>query len=270
VACVSDFRPMDIALGGEGAPLTPYFHWVFFKNRENLAVHNLGGFSNVTVIPKKNSASSVFAFDTGPANYVINLAMRLVSHGKKDFDKDGELAKKGEVSQTTVEKWMKHPFFRKQPPKSCSIEVLGKEFLEDFKKEILIRSLSRAPANEPLGIKNLQSKADKISTVTEFVARSIVKSYDQFILPRCKLKEVVFCGGGAHNKTLMNVLSKQLFNRGIRVSYFDDYGISGDAVEAVSFAYFGYLCLNKKVNHLPQVTGALKSAILGKISYPSI
>ena len=249
IPTVSDFRPMDMALGGHGAPLTPYFHWYFFKKKNNIAVHNLGGFSNVTLIPSGHNATSVRAFDTGPCNYILNLAMRWVTKGKKDFDENGNFSRKGTPQRKWVDQWLLHPYFQKKSPKSCSPEVLGKPFFNEMN----------------LAFRNLSAE-NFLATLTQFIAESICISYQRFILSQCKIKEIVFCGGGSHNTKLMEILSSNFKKKNIHISYFDEYGINRDAVEAVSFSYIAYLCMKNKTNHLPLVTGAKRCAILGKIT----
>jgi len=249
---VSDFRQKDIAMGGEGAPLSPFFHFAYFGNKSNVAIHNLGGFSNITVIPVANAPKKVIAFDSGPANYLIDEVMRAITNGKKHMDKNGHLAKKGKIHYVFIDKWMKHHYFKKDIPKSC-----GKS---DFYDTLLYKILK---------LQSGLDHEDLVATVTELTAQSIIEAYRKFVLPRCTVKEVIFCGGGVYNQTLMKSLDEKLQAEGIAISSFDDYGISSDAVEAVCFGYLGYLCMKKKVNHLAHTTGAKKNSILGKISYCS-
>ncbi|HLD74563.1 MAG TPA: anhydro-N-acetylmuramic acid kinase [Bdellovibrionota bacterium] len=254
ITTVTDFRPKDMALGGEGAPLSPYFHYSFFKNATNLAVHNLGGMSNVTFLLNKGNPREILAFDTGPANCVLDGAMRIFSKGLKNFDKDGKLAASGKIHERLVQKLLKHPYFKKKPPKSCGQEEFGPVFL----KKVL---------RECRGLK----KKDIMATLTAFVAQSIFLSYKKFMWSAAhkhKLKEIIFCGGGIHNKTLMSAIRKDFSAYKIKISFFDDYGVSSDAVEACCFALMGLRCLQHKINHIPSATGASRATILGKIIYP--
>ncbi len=251
ITTVADFRPQDMALGGEGAPLSPYFHYTFFKNQSNIAVHNLGGMSNVTFLYRKKGAEKIIACDTGPANCVLDGAMRALSNNKKNYDQDGKLAASGIVHEKLIQKFLKHPYFRKKPPKSCGQEEFGSIFLKKVLKECH-------------GLK----PGDTMATLTAFVARSIFISYKKFIFSKNGLKEIIFCGGGVHNKTLMGAIKKEFSFHKTKISFFDDYGINSDAVEACCFALMGLRALQKKINHLPSATGAERATILGKIVYP--
>lgn len=248
---VTDFRPKDIALGGQGAPLTPYFHYSFFKKRNSLCVHNLGGMSNVTFIPFSNQKLKVLAFDTGPANCLIDGVIRSISKGRLNFDKGGRFASQGQIHWSLVKKWLKHPYFSKNIPKSCGQDEFGPK---------MILSIMKA-------CRHLDKK-DIAATVTAFTAQSMIQSYEKLILKKHKLKEIVFCGGGIKNTTLMRLIKQGLKKYSISFKTFDDYGIDSHAVEAVSFAYMAYQCLKNKTNHLPQTTGASRETILGKIIKP--
>ncbi|MBI2609420.1 MAG: anhydro-N-acetylmuramic acid kinase [Deltaproteobacteria bacterium] len=245
IQTVADFRPHDMALGGHGAPLTPWFHAVFFKNKKNVSVHNLGGMSNLTYL----GSNSIIAFDTGPANCLLDLFMR--KHTSYLFDSSGKMAARGSVYKNIVQKWMKHPYFKKAPPKSCGQDEFGSAYLEKLLKDLKGFSLE-----------------DQAATLTYFTAQTIIHAYEYFILKKNLLQEIIFCGGGVKNKTLMHFIQEGLKKYAVQFSTFDKYGISSQAVEAVSFALMGVYCLKKKSNHLPRTTGASRKTILGKISYP--
>src|SRR3989338_5810308 len=237
IATVADFRPKDMALKGEGAPLSPYFHSSFFKNRTHVAVHNLGGMSNMTYLFKEGKTRKVRAFDTGPANCVLDGAMRVLSKGKKNYDKNGELAARGKIHSKKLYTFLKHPYFSKTPPKSCGQEEFGRVFLEKVFRECR-------------GLK----EEDIMATLTAFVARSIFCAYEKFILNKNELKEIVFCGGGVHNKSLMKFIRQEFSSYKVKISFFDDYGVNSDAVEACCFALMGLRALQKKINHVPAAT----------------
>jgi len=177
ILTVADFRPKDMAFGGHGAPLTPCFHYAFFKKRGPLVVHNLGGMSNMTYIPKGGRKSKVIGFDSGPANCLIDGVIRHLTSQK--YDSGGKLAASGRVHQGLVRRWMKNSFFSKKLPKSCGQEEFGENFIQKILKQT----------------KGL-SKKDIVATVTAFTAESIVKSYENYILKKNSLREIVFCGGG--------------------------------------------------------------------------
>ena len=247
VTTVADFRPRDMAAGGEGAPLVPYADYVLFRHsRRSRAVQNIGGIANVTFLPGGCRQSDVIAFDTGPGNMVIDGIMRLISGGRKRFDRDGQMAARGAVDRRLLNEMLRHPFLRRRPPKSTGRE----EFGDFFAERIYRRASGKGLAD-----------ADIVATVTAFTAATIARAYRQFLpgLP----DELILCGGGARNGTLAGMLRGELPE--VKMLWSDDFGISADAKEAVSFAILAWATIKGYANNIPTATGAEKPVILGKI-----
>jgi len=249
VTTIADFRPRDIAAGGEGAPLAPFVHYLLFWDREKTrAVNNLGGISNVTFIPAQSDPSQVVAFDTGPGNMVIDRVVSLISNGQRSFDRNGEIASQGEINREFLNRLLTHPYFRKAPPKSTGREEFGFHYADQLFQY----------AREK-GIED----HDLVATVTALTAESIVESYTSFLIPSSPLSEVIFCGGGAHNSTLLDMIRERLSP--IAVKRVEDFNFSSDALEAMIFALLANETAYGHPSNLPGATGARSRAILGKI-----
>jgi anhydro-N-acetylmuramic acid kinase len=247
VTTVADFRPRDMAAGGEGAPLVPYADYVLFKNKRlTRAVQNIGGIANVTFLPAGCTQDEIVAFDTGPGNMVIDGIVHLITSGRKRCDTDGKMAARGTVDKRLLGEMLRHPFFRRRPPKSTGREQFGAAFAE--------RIYRRA------GRKNL-ADSDIVATVTALTARSIAQAYRRFlpVMP----DELILCGGGSHNRTLVEMLQAEMPD--VKMLSTDDFGISVDAKEAVSFAILAWATIKGMTNNVPAATGAKKPVILGKI-----
>lgn len=249
VMTVADFRPRDMAAGGEGAPLAPYVHYVLFGDVQRpRIVHNIGGISNVTVLPAGGGLVDVLAFDTGPGNILIDGAIGLLTSGQELFDKDGVRARRGRVHQPLVDELRAHPFFHRHPPKSTGREAFGAVFLDG----VLARGVE-------LGV----TGDDLIATLTAFTVATIAEAYRYFILPRHSAVESILCGGGSRNPMLTSWLRRELPEVVWRVS--DDFGISADALEAVIFAILAHETVCGRSTNVPSATGAEREVILGKV-----
>jgi anhydro-N-acetylmuramic acid kinase len=247
ITTVADFRPRDMAAGGEGAPLVPYVDYILFgHNRLSRAVQNIGGIANVTFLPCGCKQDDIIAFDTGPGNMVIDGIIRLISGGKKRFDSNGKMAAKGLVNKRLLNEMLRHPFLRRRPPKSTGREEFGSAFAN---------RIYRSAAQKGL------SNTDIIATVTAFTAKSVARAYNMF-LPTMP-DEVILGGGGSHNNTLVEMLRSELSNA--KMLSTEDFGISVDAKEAVSFAILAWATIKGLTNNVPGATGAGQPAILGKI-----
>jgi anhydro-N-acetylmuramic acid kinase len=247
VTTVADFRPRDMAAGGEGAPLVSYADYVLFgRNRRSRAVQNIGGIANVTFLPGRCRQSDVIAFDTGPGNMVIDGIMRLITGGRKRFDRDGRMATRGTVDARLLTELLRHPFLRRRPPKSTGREEFGAAFAEQIYRRATKKGLA---------------DADVVATVTAFTAATIARAYRRFLpaLP----EEMILCGGGARNSTLARMLRTELPE--VRMLRSDDFGISADAKEAISFAILAWATIKGFANNVPSATGAEKPVVLGKI-----
>ncbi|HTL47521.1 MAG TPA: anhydro-N-acetylmuramic acid kinase [Verrucomicrobiae bacterium] len=235
---VADFRPRDIAAGGEGAPLIPFFDQFFFGKGRPRALQNIGGIGNVSLVGKPVRP---LAFDTGPGNCLMDLAAARFSRGKSSCDRNGILASRGKVDFKAVNEMMRHPFFRRKPPKSTGLELFNERFVP--------ARLWR------------QEREDCLATLTYFTAHAIRQSYEAF-LPR-GVAEVIVSGGGAFNKTLMKFLRQLLAP--VPVRSIADYGMHPQAKEPLAFAFFAWEAIHGRINHFPAGTGAQKTRVLGKI-----
>lgn len=244
---ISNFRTMDMVFGGQGAPLVPFFDYHYFKSDEITSVLlNLGGIANITVVPKGGALDGCFAFDTGPANMIID---ELVNHFYgESYDSDGFYASKGTVNENVLKNLMEHPYFKIQPPKSTGREMFGKGFVND-----LLERYKELPAD------------DLIATATMFTAKTIAMNIEAFVSSLYPVDQVIVSGGGARNRTLMASLCDLL---DCNVKSIDAFGISSEEKEAVAFAFLGYMTLNKRPSNVPSATGASKSVVLGSITYP--
>ncbi len=248
ITTVGDFRTRDIAAGGEGAPLIPYLDYLLFSGTGKCVIaQNIGGISNCTLVT--GGLAELLAFDTGPGNSLIDSVARFDSGGKKSFDEDGAIAKRGSVKEDLLRSLMKNPYFDIKPPKSTGRELFGEEmvtrlFLLVEKKDIPLPDLLR--------------------TLVEFTVCSIVSAYERFVYPRADVGEVILSGGGARNPVMITRLREKLAP--VKLCLSDDYGIPADAKEAVGFAVLANetVCGNRA--NVPGVTGARDATILGKIS----
>jgi anhydro-N-acetylmuramic acid kinase len=250
ITTVADFRPRDMAAGGEGAPLVPYADYILFSDATlTRAVQNIGGIANVTFLPLLNDTQgpgNVMAFDTGPGNMVIDGVMRLTTKAKRAYDRGGAMAGKGTVDESLLREMLRHPFFRRRPPKSTGREQFGQQYCE------WLYDRARRKGLMP---------EDIVATATAFTASTIASAYRRF-LPAMP-DEMILCGGGAHNATLVRMLQSGL--EGVRIRSTDEFGIDVDAKEAVSFAILAYATIQGVPNNLPRVTGASEPVVLGKI-----
>ena len=246
VKVVSNFRVMDMASGGEGAPLVPYSEYIIYgSDEENIALQNIGGIGNVTVIPKGGDINSIFAFDTGPGNMIIDeVCQRLF---KLNYDEDGKIAANGEIQNDILDDLMSHSYINAFPPKPTGREEFGQQFVDKLLKKY-----------------NNKKPEDILSTVTMFTAKSIAVNYKNFIMNKVNLNKVIIGGGGAHNKTLLSYLKNELPNVSIVTQ--DDIGLSSDAKEAIAFVILGNETLNNNFSNVPSATGAKEKVILGNIT----
>jgi anhydro-N-acetylmuramic acid kinase len=251
---VADFRPMDIALGGEGAPLAPLAHlWLFADRRRGRVVQNIGGIANATwIAPHARAKSSdIIAFDTGPGVGLIDALVRAMSGGIITMDRDGALARRGRVSGALLRELLRHPYFRRRPPKSTGREEFGPAYLAEIRRRARRLRLG---------------DVDLIATVTAFTAHSIADACRRFIAPRGHIDQLIATGGGARNPALMKMLAAELPE--VEVLRAEQVGVDGDALEAVAFAILGYQMLRRRAGNIPSVTGARAPAILGKLTLP--
>lgn len=248
ITTIGDFRTRDIAAGGEGAPLVPYVDYILFHDDKlNSIAQNIGGIANATVIT--NSLQEVIAFDTGPGNLLMDSVMRLYTHGRQKYDKDGEIASKGEVNTDVLKKLLSNPYFYKSPPKSTGMEMFGREIAEELYELVKLKEITIY---------------DLMRTVLELTVESIAISFERFIFPKWQINEIILSGGGCKNHTLVERLRERLECLKISTSF--DYGIPVEAKEAVAFAVLANELISGNYTNLTRVTGARNTVPQGKIS----
>lgn len=246
---VCDLRPNDIVAGGHGAPLSAYVDYVLFANPEcGRAVQNIGGIANVTFLRAGVSADQVLCFDTGPGNMVIDGLVSVLTKGREAYDSNGNRAARGQVNEILLKELMEHPYLALHPPKTTG--------REDFGEPFVTRVLHRA---RQLGV----SEDDVVATATAYTAECISYHYRRYLLARYHLDEVILYGGGAHNPTLVDMIKARLAPIPIRLH--DEFGISGDAREAVTWAILGDETLAGRPANVPAASGARHPVVLGKI-----
>ncbi|TVM04178.1 MAG: anhydro-N-acetylmuramic acid kinase [Candidatus Brocadia sp. WS118] len=250
ITTVADFRPRDVAAGGQGAPLVPYADFILFRDKEKgRALQNIGGIANVTFLPCNCSMNEVVAFDTGPGNMVIDRITELVSNNSYHFDEGGKFAAKGRVNDRLMSGLLAHPYLSRPPPKSTGREEFGISFTDKLYEDAMAS-----------GIECM----DILATVTAFTARTIADSYQRWILTKYHLSEIIISGGGVHNATLVKFLM-QYFPPAITIHSINDFGIASNAKEALAFAILANETISGNPNNLPTVTGAREPVVMGKI-----
>jgi anhydro-N-acetylmuramic acid kinase len=251
ITTVGDFRPADIALGGQGAPLVPYADYLLYRHPKLGRVSlNLGGIANITVLPRACKPQQVFAFDTGPANMLIDALVAHFTRGRRRFDENARLASQGRSLPALLDEMLRDPYLKLAPPKSTGREYYGHAYL----KKILV-----------LGRRHRAKPNDLIRAATIFTALSVVDALNRFVLPKTKVHQIIVSGGGAHNPLILAQLSAAL--PGIEVLPSSRLGVPEDAKEAFAFALLAYETFHQRPASLPSATGARGAAVLGKISY---
>ena len=249
ITTVADFRPADVAMRGEGAPLVPYVHYfLFHQPQRSIAVHNIGGIANLTYLPVKQGLDGVLAFDTGPGNMVIDGTVQAVSDGKKLYDKDGRLARAGTAHTRLLSELLRHSYFRRQPPKSTGREEFGEAYIQQFLEKT----------------KTLQLSAeDKVATATALTVESMARAYRHFVCPRGPLDEILLTGGGSLNPVLREQLAQALPQ--VQVRTLEEIGFESQALEALAFAVLAYATLHGMPSNVIGATGARRPVVLGKV-----
>lgn len=242
---VSNFRAADMAAGGQGAPLATLFHkFVFAEKGRHVCVNNLGGISNVTSLSPKG----ILSFDTGPANVLIDMAMRHFTKGRQPMDRRGQWAARGKPDEALVRSWLRHPYFKKRPPKSTGRELFGEPFFQIARRQM--RRLN--PFNQ-------------IATLTEFTARSVALNYRLHLASRPD--KIILTGGGAANPTLVRAIAAA-FAGGPKVEVVtsESLGWPVQSIEPAAFALLAWMRMNGRPGNLPETTGARRAALLGQVS----
>lgn len=239
---ISNFRVMDMAAGGSGAPLIPFVNYVLYNNdKKNIALQNIGGIGNVCYLKKNATIKDVIAFDTGPGNMLIDSAMKKLFN--KDYDNAGETAFKGQIVDEVLDELLNDEYLARSYPKSTGREKYSEQMLDEVINKIRLKSFS---------------DYDIITTITAYTAYSIADQYKRFLQD---IDEIIVSGGGSHNKYIISLLEK-LLNKKVIVEN------RTDAYEAFGFAILGHMTLIGKPSNVPSVTGANKHVILGNITNP--
>jgi len=287
ITTIGDFRPADMALGGQGAPLVPYADYLLYRHPKLGRVSlNLGGIANITVIPADARPDQVFAFDTGPGNMLIDALIQHFTRGRQQFDKDAQLARSGYLSRPLLKALLQDPYLKLKPPKSTGREYFGTPYV---KKLLALANRYKVKPN------------DLIRTVTTFTAVSVADALHTFVLPKHEIHEIIVSGGGAENPLLFEALhlatlgpprkvysgsfprrlviemrlpdpGRKAAPRPKDVSFLtilrsSDFGIPVEAKEALAFALLAYETFHQRSSNIPSATGARGPAILGKVSY---
>jgi anhydro-N-acetylmuramic acid kinase len=301
ITTVADFRPADIAQGGQGAPLVPYADYVLYRHEKLGRVSlNLGGIANITVIPASAKPAQILAFDTGPANMLIDALVAHFTRGRQHFDRNASLAQQGRSIPALIDALMRDPYLKLAPPKSTGREYYGRSYLQKLLA---------------LGKRHDAKPNDLIRAATIFTALSIVDALNRYVLPKTKIHQLIVSGGGAQNPLIFAQLSAALsvsahpevvgarfsasqprltginpvgaqhaapllgkastsrkpgFFRSsnqIQILPSSNLGVPEDAKEAFAFALLAYETFHQRPSNIPSATGARRPTILGKISY---
>lgn len=256
VPVVSDFRPSDMAVGGKGAPLVPFLDYMLFRDPHvGRIVQNIGGIANLTAIPAGAATSDVVAFDTGPGNMVIDAVTEKLFG--RPFDRDGRIAASGKVLEKVIDNILQRDFFRHKPPKTAGREEFGQEFVREF-----------------LRCCRGRQRQDIVATATALTAKSIADAVRRHAPKNSSsarkpaFQEIILSGGGANNSTLVDMVTIELALLGVRLRFSDEFGLPSAAKEAAAFAVLAHETWHRRASSIPSATGAKRSAVLGKISYP--
>jgi anhydro-N-acetylmuramic acid kinase len=236
---VADLRTADIAAGGQGAPLASIFDVLLLQSRaRTCAALNLGGIANVTVV---GPGLEPIAFDTGPANTLIDAAVRHITDGMQSYDRGGEIAREGAIHRPLLERLLSDPYYRLPPPKTTGRELFHLPYLLEAVDDV-------GPV----------APEDLVATVTYLTARTVGDA--------CRergVEEIVVSGGGARNPFLLELLAREL--AGVSVQPIDDLGIPAGFKEAYFIAMIGFLTMNGLAGNVPSATGASRPVILGAL-----
>lgn len=241
---VSDFRAVDIACGGEGAPLSALLDPELFPRLPRpAAILNLGGIANVTFLPRQGPP---LAFDCGPANALLDgLARRLLG---QPFDLDGSVAARGHASTVLLAEGLRHPFFDRRPPKSTGRDTFGAGHVDGF--------LTRARALD-------LAVPDVLATAVALVAASVASALERWLPERPG--ELVLCGGGAYHRVLAQELGQRT---GLPTRSSAAHGLAPEAREGAVFAHLAVRHVQARPSTEPSTTGARRGGVLGKLSLP--
>jgi anhydro-N-acetylmuramic acid kinase len=244
IPVISDFRPRDMAAGGQGAPLVPFVDYHLFRHRTRgrIAI-NIGGIANITAIPPAAGPEEVVAFDTGPGNMVIDSLIRHFTGGRRGYDRNGALAARGKTNRKALDRLLEAPYYRARPPKTAGREQYGSEFVEHLMSFNL-------------------AEEDLVATATALTPATIALAIRRFA--HMRVDDLIVSGGGAHNPQILGMLAALLPEARVQTS--NDYGIHVDAKEAIAFAVLAHESWHQRPSNLAAATGAGRTVVLGKLS----
>ncbi len=249
ITTVADFRVRDVAAGGHGAPLVSYVDALLFHDlAQTRAVLNLGGIANVTVLPRSGDETRPIAFDTGPANMVLDWLAAELTTGRLRYDEGGALASAGRVDEALLAELLADAYFAAPPPKTTGRERYGAPYAAQLLRRARERTLS---------------DSDVMATALALTAETVARSIRASELTHGTVAEVIAGGGGTHNPVLMSEIARRL--PGTRLSTHETYGISSQAKEALSFAILAAAAIRGEPNTVPSCTGAPHAVVMGKI-----
>ena len=247
IPTIDDFRSADMAVGGEGAPLVPFGDHVLFADRAPIALLNLGGIANLTLLPT-DRAEDVIAFDTGPANIISDLIAR---RSGKQFDAAGGGAARGRVDEDALRWALSHPYFGRRAPKSTGREDFGQAFADQLADRVTQRG---------------GTHDDVLATAVALTARTVADALARETPKSIRWRELAIAGGGAQNATLVARLGDAIAPTALRTT--DELGVPSASREAVAFAVMGAFRMWGRANTLPSATGASRATSGGAIHQP--
>jgi anhydro-N-acetylmuramic acid kinase len=254
ITTIGSFCARDIAVGGNGAPLTGVGDYILYHHPErNRVVQNIGGIANANLVPAHGGLANMIGFDTGPGNMLIDAVVRYLTKGQLHYDKDGQMALAGRVNLDLLDLFLQDPFIQQEPPKAAGRENFGEHFARKF----------IAMAQE----KKLTDN-DMVATATALTVESIALAWERYLMPHAAIDEMIVGGGGALNLALMQMLRQRLSPIPVMVD--EDYGISSFAKEAMYMAFLANETLAGRANNVPSITGASRPVVMGLIApaYP--
>lgn len=249
ITTINNFRTRDVAVGGQGAPLTGYADWLLLRHETKWrAVQNIGGIGNVTFLPPlTDNKSNPLAFDTGPGNMLLDTILVALTEGQQTYDKDGQMAQQGRIDEEWLADLLEHPYYDRRPPKTTGRELFG----EVMAQELIVQAKHR---DRPL--------EDIMATLTFLTAQTIADAYTRYA-PK-KISEVILGGGGRNNPTMVKLI--QDFLPYADVLTHEDIGLDSDNKEALVFALLAYETWHNRPGNHPSLTGASHPTVLGQIT----
>lgn len=249
ITTISNFRARDIAAGGQGAPLTSYVDWLLLRHPAHWrAIQNIGGMGNVTFLPPLiDETSAPVAFDTGPGNALLDIAVSHFSGGEMKYDQDGHFAKQGRVNEEWLDELLQHPYYARAYPKTTGRETFG--------TAAALASVAEAQN------RGLQT-AEIVATLTALTASNIADAYRRFA--PASIREVILGGGGGRNPIMVGMLRQLLAPATVKTH--EDIGMDSDFKEALVFALLAYETWHGRPAALPAFTGARRASVLGAVT----